>query len=228
MPDNETPEVAGGEQINPESQTPTPGEQEAPAATPTQETTPEQPKELFTAEQLEFLAQREANLKREVKKSNKTRADQIQKEVNAIKTTMEKRGAPLTEQQVAVISEQVEESLDQMDEQPSSQTPIPQAQDLHPLASIAFPVFEEEGIAIEEGDPEYEKIKPFLKDPKPSQGKVVKFSNELYKQIEAKKQRIASQKDKAAVRSPGGGGPQPSGDAPAKSASELWAKAYKN
>lgn len=101
---------------------------------------------------------------------------------------------------------------------PSNEAP------LHPIIAETFDIFKEEGIAIQESDPEYKIIADALQDP---QGSPSKYRKVLYKQIEAKRQRQASINETATVRSPGGGGNTTPGSAPAASAHDLWENAYK-
>ena len=57
-----------------------------------------------------------------------------------------------------------------------------------PVIAETFGVFEDEGIEINTSDPEYKALEAILNDPS---GNIHKYRKELYKQIEAKRERLS-------------------------------------
>jgi hypothetical protein len=227
MPDIVKPEAAG------EAAVETPAAQDqAPADAPTTQT-PETPKELFTPEQREYLDAREAQVKRDLKKSSKARTAQIEKEVSDIKAKLETGGAPLNPQQEAVIRQTIEEKIDGPDDEQPGQRPAAPSPDPNVDSAIDYlnsqiaDVFEDVGTAVTKSDPEFKEIQEAVDkhwtDPKG----LAKILRVVGKAAEKKAERVATLNEGAAARVIGGGGGQPSGDAPAQSASELWGKAHK-
>ena len=62
------------------------------------------------------------------------------------------------------------------------------AAEIHPVILETADVFEAEGITIQTSDPEYKALNEILKDPG---GNIHKYRKELYKQIEAKRERLS-------------------------------------
>ena len=63
-----------------------------------------------------------------------------------------------------------------------------EATELHPVIAETLETFKSEGIAIEPTDPEYKSLDAILKDPGSN---IHKYRKELYKQIEAKRERLS-------------------------------------
>jgi uncharacterized protein YdbL (DUF1318 family) len=68
---------------------------------------------------------------------------------------------------------------------------------LHPVIIETLDVFKAEGVTIETTDPEYKALTAILKDPN---GNIHKYRKELYKQIEAKRQRLTEAQAKITGR----------------------------
>ena len=60
--------------------------------------------------------------------------------------------------------------------------------ELHPVIAETLEIFKSEGIAIEPSDPEYKALDAILKD---KNGNINQYRKELYKQIEAKRERLS-------------------------------------
>ena len=64
----------------------------------------------------------------------------------------------------------------------------PAQAEIHPVILETADVFEAEGITIETSDPEYKTLAAILGD---ADGNIHKYRKELYKQIEAKRERMS-------------------------------------
>lgn len=111
-------------------------------------------------------------------------------------------------------------------QQPQGDFEPTSAEDFHPLAQVAFPIFDEAGVRVIDGDPEFETLKRYLDDPQPSAGKLAKFVIATKAAVDAKRARMASNVAQAGLRVPSGGGGM-TGSAPAASAHDYWKSAYK-
>lgn len=85
-------------------------------------------------------------------------------------------------------------------------------------------IFDDVGTQVNANDAEWKTVQSALDDPKGSLAKTLRAAT---KAAEAKSARIATQQKNAPARVISTGGESPSGETPAKSASELWGKAYK-
>ena len=132
----------------------------------------------------------------------------------------------------------------QVDATQASNTQVEATQaELHPVIAETLETFKSEGIAIEPSDPEYKSLDAILKDPGSN---IHKYRKELYKQIEAKRERL-SQPAKPAETSETArtiGNPNPSAweqaytkpvsqahnspPKPAANSYEAWSQGYKN
>lgn len=213
MPEPTTPPAAAEPPVQPSNTEP---------PVQSQEQQQEQAPKVVTEEALvRILDERD----RRLKQGNKDRAKEIDKRFEDMRTEFANRGTPLTKEQEATVRATVETQYDQAQEQGSTQ-PQANADDLHPLAQLAFPIMDEEGVTVEEGDPEFETLKPYLDKPQLTAPDVAKFTRELYKAIDAKRERTTSSKEKAAARANGATGSQ-SGQRQIKSARDAWQEAYK-
>lgn len=77
-----------------------------------------------------------------------------------------------------------------------------QSEQLHPVIQETLDTFEAEGISINDDDPEYAALEAILREPEPN---IFKYRQALYKQIEAKRNRITTNDANAAARVIGGG-----------------------
>ena len=112
-------------------------------------------------------------------------------------------------------------------EQASTPPPAQQVQaqtEIDPVIAETLDVFKTEGITIETSDPEYKPLDAILKDPN---GNIHQYRKELFKQIEAKRQRKATNQQQAPARVISGGQPNQSGGAITSSAHDAWQEAYK-
>ena len=112
-------------------------------------------------------------------------------------------------------------------EQASTPPPAQQVQaqtEVDPVIAETLDVFKTEGITIETSDPEYKPLDAILKDPN---GNIHQYRKELFKQIEAKRQRVATNQQQAPARVISGGQPNQSGGAITSSAHDAWQEAYK-
>ena len=112
-------------------------------------------------------------------------------------------------------------------EQASTPPPAQQVQaqtEVDPVIAETLDVFKAEGVTIEVGDPEYKPLDAILKDPN---GNIHQYRKELFKQIEAKRQRVATNQQQAPARVISGGQSNQSGGAITSSAHDAWQEAYK-
>ena len=112
-------------------------------------------------------------------------------------------------------------------EQASTPPPAQQVQaqtEIDPVIAETLDVFKAEGITIETSDPEYKPLDAILKDPN---GNIHQYRKELFKQIEAKRQRKATNQQQAHARVISGVQSNQSGGAITSSAHDAWQEAYK-
>ena len=184
-----------------------------PAALPTEQPSPqdaspqEQPAEQ-TQEQPNFvtreeLAQHEADLMRRMKQST---SDMVQARVNERFAALEvnRKTLGLSDEQFEAAKQKivVEEFSAKPEAAPASAAqPDAQAQ-VHPVLAATMEAFQKAGVEIVDGDPEMPIILKAWNDPN---GNMIDYGAAVQNAIEAKKARLASQKDKAAVRAGGAG-----------------------
>lgn len=219
MPDG-TPNAA---ETTPIVEAPVPGQ--APAAGSAQQEPQQVETPNLEEQRIRQIAQEEATriAQSQVAKGENRINARIQQQLQALEQT--KGVLKLTDDQVAEARKNiVTDAFTSEPEQPATdQQPEPE---LHPLAQVAFPIFDEVGVRVEDGDPEFNTLKPYLMDPAPTPAKLAKFVQATYAAAAAKNERLASNKEKASLRVPGGGAGAAPGEAPANSAADYWNKAY--
>lgn len=138
-----------------------------------------------------------------------------QEQINALKLTQTALG--LSDEQVEqaankiVLNDLKAPRAEQASPAPQAQTNQP-AREIDPVIQETLDVFKAEGVTIEVSDPEYKPLDLILKDPN---GNIHQYRKELFRQIEAKRQRTAANAEKAPARVVSGGNTQTSSD-PAK------------
>lgn len=129
---------------------------------------------------------------------------EAQAQIEALKLTQSALG--LTDEQVEQAADKiVMRDLKAARQEPASSQPTPQQQaptDVHPAIAKTLEVFKMEGITIETSDPEYKALDDILRDPN---GNEIVYMRELFKQINAKRQRIATNQQAAPARVVSGG-----------------------
>lgn len=129
---------------------------------------------------------------------------EAQEQINALKLTQSALG--LTDEQVEQAADRiVMKDLKATRQEPASSQPAPQQQaqtEVHPAIAKTLEVFKAEGITIETTDPEYKALDAILKDPN---GNEIVYMRELFRQIDAKRQRIATNQQAAPARVVSGG-----------------------
>ena len=175
----------------------------------------------------EVLDQTIAETLRRVKQSDRDRMKQIDEKLTTIKTRLESGGTQLTQQQVNVLREQIEEEVispaEQKEAPASALPPEVQAQVDYVYAQIDA-TFADVGTTVLPSDPEWKAIKEVMDDPKGSLPKLIRIAA---KQAEAKQERTASLKESAAARVVSGG-PTQSGEVNlTESAHDAWQVVYK-
>lgn len=112
--------------------------------------------------------------------------------------------------------------------QEQASTPQPtqpnQPTEIDPVIQETLDVFKAEGVTIETSDPEYKALDLILKDPN---GNIWQYRKELYRQIEAKRNRVAANSQHATARVVSGGVTNNTGEAGALTTHEMWNIAYK-
>lgn len=213
---------------NPETQPATQATpQAAPSATP-QEQAPQENK-LFTEDQLraiETMVEKRATSIAQsfVDKASRRLSEEAQKKIDALRQFGTKDYG-LTEDQVrSKMQEIVTNDLTAPQTQQASES-LPDAEPQQPPQLIDYmrSIFQEEGIAIEDGDPELAKILEVWQDPN---GNMHKFNKAVYGALDAKRQRLQRIETTARVSTPGGAGGSVA-DQTAASAHEYWSNAYK-
>ena len=188
---------------------------------PSQETaeTPTPPT-YVTKEELEKAV---AETLRREKQSNKDLMSRIDGKLNDIKSKLEAGGAQLTPQQVTVLRSELEQSEEQQEQVTAApETPAAlQEEPNDPVVAEIMDIFKAEGVSIEPSDPEFTPLDAILKDPN---GNMHLLRKELFKQIEAKKLRVATNTEQAGARVIDT--QQPSGEATVSNARGYWNRAH--
>lgn len=207
---------AGGQPANPFQQATTQSGQQ-PAAAPVGVQGDEQPQYL-TRQEAEALRQ---NILREAQSLVDKSSSRTEKKVQEIREQMSANGVQLSADQEATLRA----NLERTPAAPSTAQPVaaqpaqaPQLQaQIDPALAIASAVMERAGVTILETDPEFEKIKPHIKDG--SVPDALAMLAALNDAISAKKTREAAKANPSA-RLPLGGA-QPAGH-PVTTAREAW------
>jgi len=198
----------------PEPQTPEPTTPQ----TPGQEQAATQEPKFVTIEELD---RREAQLKLDLRKADKQRANQIKQELKALKDTLTASGVQVTPQVEANLQDQISLKYEEPDEQAS--TEADSLADIPPDWKNAIDMMAEAGVTIEKDTPEFDKhIKPLLSNPNPGPKLLLAVSQA----INETQVRLNLHKDKAQLRVPGGSGTQAPGEVVATSAKDYLNAAY--
>lgn len=96
--------------------------------------------------------------------------------------------------------------------------------EIDPVIAETLEVFKDEGVTIETIDPEWKALDAILKDPN---GNIHKYRKELFKQIEAKRARVAANSQQAPARVVSGGQSQAQSAPANPSAREYLQRAHK-
>jgi len=212
---NQTPPVAPA----PGTATPEPTTPEPQPPPPGQATEAQQEPKFVTIEELD---RREAQLKLDLRKADKQRANQIKQELKALKDTLTASGVQVTPQVEANLQDQISLKYEEPDEQPAS-TEADNLADIPPDWKNAIDMMAEAGVTIEKDTPEFDKyIKPLLSNPNPGPKLLLAVSQA----ITETQARLNLHKDKAQLRVPGGPGTQAPGEVVATSAKDYLNAAY--
>ncbi len=215
MPDDALP-IPGAAALL--SQQPTPPTPEVPPAEQAEGEGEEEEPKYVTEEQ---LAQLENRIVKRVAQSASDRVKRTEAEVKRLKGLVEKTGLQVSPQQEAQLRTAIEEAGGT--EPGTPEVPDVADEDAQYLANEMRNAFATVGATVERTDPEWAVIDAALRDPKGSTGKFVLACAAA---AGTKKQRLTSNQSNASLRSPGGAGAGPAGQAPAASASDYWKKAY--
>jgi hypothetical protein len=135
----------------------------------------------------------------------------VAERIQALEVTRQSLG--LTDEQVAAAKQKI--VVDAITEEqkppavPASTAPKPASQTpLHPILEAAVEMMAQQGVSVDEGDPEFATIKADIESPAPS----AKLLVSLQSAITAKAARLASQKERADARVPGASGTGSSGE----------------
>jgi hypothetical protein len=191
------------------------------------EPTNQEPKPLTIAD-VERIAEEKATriAQSMVDKAENRISKKAQDQIKALELTAQTLG--LSAEQMAQAKSQIVYNDLTTPAEPASPAPSSQQNqrpELDPVIQETLDVFQAEGISIDVSDPEYKPLDNILRDPN---GNIHLYRKELYKQIEAKRQRTASLTDKAAARVVSGGIPEQGAPATGSTTHELWSNAYKN
>jgi len=171
---------------------------------------PEPQKETpLTLDQIRAIVREEATsiAQSQVAKGENRIQRYIQQQLTAIQQTKDLFG--LSEQQVREAQDKViRDAYTQQTEagQPTAQQ-HQQQPEMHPAIEAALSLMEAQGIIVEEGDPEFESIRPLLQA-----GDYRNLIATTKQAMAQKTLRLQSRKGKATVRAPGGAGGTPETD----------------
>jgi hypothetical protein len=196
---------------------------ETPATASQQEPTTQEPEPL-TMEKVEQLIETKATriAQSMVDKAEHRISAKAQAQIGALKETQSTLG--LTDEQVEQATQKIVMN-DFMNVPKKEETPPPDQttpDDEDPVIAEITQIFQEEGIQIEQDDPEFTALDKILKDPN---GNIRLLRKELYKQIEAKKQRVSANTEQAEARVISSGATQ-TGEATVTSAKDYWSNAH--
>lgn len=176
----------------------------------------------------EVLEQRLAEAIRRMKQSERDRAKQIDAKLEALKSRLEAGGAQLQPAQVSALREQLEADLGDDGLPAQAGTPKAPTQAVAMNEQVAYleaqmgRVFARAGMEVTPADKEWQMIQAELDNPAGS------MADTLYASLQAaqaKAARVAQNGQYAAARVASVGDVK-LGDAPAKSASDYWGRAY--
>ena len=209
---------------NPETQ---PATQATPPAAPSaipQEQAPQENKPLTLADVERIATEKATRIAQSmVDKASYRLSREAQEKIDALRTHGQTFG--LTAEQVqSKMQEIVTNDLTApQTPQASESQPDAEPQQTPQLIDYMQSIFQAEGVAIEDGDPELAKILEVWQDPN---GNIHKFNKAVYGAIDAKRQRLQRIETTARVSTPGGAGGSVA-DQTAASAHEYWSNAYK-
>lgn len=194
----------------------------SPVEQPTEDKgTPPQPEPLTREAVQEIVGAAITQAIQRANQSSRDRDRNIQTAVQALETRLADLNVPVTAEMRTKMTEQVAQEIDSQTQAPAQ--PVPASDLSRQVYNETQEIFTEEGIAVAESDPEWKFIKAALED---RNGSFVKYRREVYKAVEAKRDRLAEHDETAAARV--GGGEQPSnGKAQPATARQAWQNAYK-
>ena len=184
----------------------------------------------LSAEEYRAIAREEATRAAQslVDKAEARISRKAQEQIAAIDLTRQTLG--LTDEQVHQAKQQViynDLTTPRQQEQASTPQPARQVQaqtEIDPVIAETLEVFKTEGVTIETSDPEYKALDTILNDPN---GNIHQYRKELFKQIDAKRQRVAANSQNAQARVVSGGQAQTNDGAPNASAREYLQRAHR-
>lgn len=175
----------------------------------------------------EELDQRDAELLRRLKQSDRDRAKQIDARLTEITGMLKQSGVQVNEAQAAAIRNQITDQIDGAGEpQPAGASAAlpPEVQlQVDFVYQQIDAAFQEAGTPVTPNDPEWSTVKAALDDPRGSLAKTIVAAHNA---AATKKARVTSLQGSAPARV-GGGGTPPTGQVPATSVSQAWEQAYK-
>lgn len=185
--------------------------------TPVQPSQPEQPQpgreaEKQQAQQPQYvtkeeLEQREAELLRRIKQSDRDRGKRIEDELGKIKTLLTNAGTQVTPDVEAKIRNQITDQIDGENEpQPQGQSAVPQQTAPDPVSQFLAQVFARAGMAVGPNDPEWRDIQKSLDDNWNNPNGLTDVVLTANSAALAKKSRTAAMQETAAARVGGGSG----------------------
>jgi hypothetical protein len=207
--------------------TPAPASATPPEQTPAPAAAQEKPAETPSYVTKEALEAAIETAVRRATQSSRDRDRQIEDQVKAITTKLEKAGAVVSPEITQNLRQQVTAELETQEQpqQSAAATPQPQASGPSqgdPVYDWTMEAYKTEGIEIRPADPEFAQIKAALDDPA---GNMFKYQRAVMQAIDHKRERTASQTATADARVLGGSN-QPPGQAQPKTAHDAWAQAY--
>ena len=209
---------------NPETQPATQATpQTAPSVTP-QEQAPQENKPLTLADVERIATEKATRIAQSmVDKASYRLSREAQEKIDALRTHGQTFG--LTAEQVQSKMQEIVTNDLTAPQTPQASESLPEAEPQQPpqLMDHLQNIFQTEGIAIEDGDPEVAKIIEAWNDPN---GSMPKFYQATYGAIAAKRQRLQRIETTARVSTPGGAGGSVA-EQTAASAHEYWSNAYK-
>lgn len=189
---------------NPETQPATQATpQTVPSATP-QEQAPQENKPLTLADVERIVTEKATRIAQSmVDKASYRLSREAQEKIDALRTHGQTFG--LTAEQVQSKMQEIVTNDLTAPQTPQASESLPEAEPQQPPQLIDYmqSIFQAEGVAIEDGDPELAKILEVWQDPN---GNMHKFNRAVYGAIDAKRQRLQRIETTARVSTPGGGG----------------------
>jgi hypothetical protein len=212
--------------------TPAPASATPPEQTPAPAAAQEKPAETPSYVTKEALEAAIETAVRRATQSSRDRDRQIEDQVKAITTKLEKAGAVVSPEITQNLRQQVTAELETQEQpqQPAAATPQPPASGPSqgdPVYDWTVMQYRVHGIDVKPSDPEWNKyIQPALDDSNGEPDELfAKYQAKVIQALAEKRERTASQTATADARVLGGSN-QPPGQAQPKTAHDAWAQAY--